>query len=102
MAKLTKSELLTMENNIYQQQVSERELENLKLKKHIEVLNGKLAHLELQIKLSSYDKQLENSSKKLQDLKTVTREYNNKLKDKYKVSGPFGINPDTGEILEEE
>lgn len=101
MAKLTKNEMLKMENNLLQQQVYERELEIQKLKKSVELLANQVKSLEALKKADVIDKTIETKRKKIEDIKKENREFNEKIKTKYKIEGSFGINPDTGEIIEE-
>lgn len=100
--KLTKSELLEMELNHSNKLVRDQELSNIELRKTNELLSLKIKQLEAQIKVGSIDKEIEAKKEQINFEKTKIRDFNNKLKNKHKIEGSWGINPDTGEILEEE
>lgn len=106
MAKLTKSELLQMELNLERKQNAEKKVEIRQLKYNNRLLENKVKSLEDQIKLKldseNSRKEIEAFKAELEREKEICREFNNKLKSKYKIEGSWGINPDTGEILEEE
>ena len=101
MAKLTKNEHITVEFN------SEK-LKSLKLEKELTIekkknilLKIKISELENKINLKLIDNRIENIDKQINEAKHESSTFNNKLMDKYKIKGSFGINPDTGEILED-
>jgi len=98
-AKLTKTELLQMDNNLSNQQLVEKDKEILNLKKTIEVLNNKIRTLESKNNIEMINKTIINKDKQITDLKEVSKDFNEKIKKKYKIEGSFGINPDTGEII---
>lgn len=99
MAKLTKTELLQMDNNIANQQLIEKDKEILSHKKTIEMLTNKLRNLESLKNVELINKTIDQKSKQVNDLKEENREFNEKIKKKYKIKGAFGVNPDTGEIV---
>lgn len=99
MAKLTKTELLQMDNNITSQQLIEKEKEILSHKKTIEMLTNKLRNLESAKNIDLLNKGIDQKKNQVNDLKEENREFNEKIKKKYKIKGAFGINPDTGEIV---
>lgn len=100
--KLTKTELLKMDNNSLQQRVLFLEKENLKLKKSVEILNNEKRNAESKSKLNLIDSQIRNREAKLENIKEENREFNKKIKDKYKIKKGFGVRPETGEIIEDE
>lgn len=99
MAKLTKTELLQMDNNIANQQLIEKDKEILSHKKTIEMLTNKLRNLESSKNVELINKTIDQKNKQVNDLKEENREFNEKIKKKYKIKGAFGVNPDTGEIV---
>ena len=103
MAKLTKSELLQMELNLERKQNAEKKVEIRQLRYNNRLLENRVKNLEDQIKLKmdseNSKKEIEAFKEELEREKLVCREFNNKLKSKYKIEGGFGINPDTGEII---
>lgn len=101
MKKLTKTELLQSE--LYSEQKKVRSLEKTVLE-----LSAQIHDLQFQIKKKEHEMNMklrqENiSNKKSQNvlLDKDHKEFNNKLKTKYKIKGSFGIDPDTGKITEE-
>lgn len=99
--KLTKTEHLEMNLN-YEQ------LNNLELLKKLEVekrntfiLQRKVQELESNIKLESIKSKLTTIEKRLERSKEEVNKFNKKVMEKYNIEKSFGINPDTGEILEE-
>ena len=98
MTKLTKTELLEMENLNLEKNLEERDEQILILNKNIEMLNTRVRQLESQTKASLIDKKIATKKDKVHKLKEAISEFNNKIKKKYKIKDGFGINPDTGEI----
>jgi hypothetical protein len=100
--KLTKAELLEMQRNFAEKLVEEKELEILTMSKTTELLNLKIKQLEVQAKMGSIDNTISKKKSDLELIKQTSRDFNNKMKIKYKLKDGWGINPDSGMILEEE
>jgi len=106
MAKLTKTELLEMELNLERKQNAEKNIELKQLRHNNKMLEVRVRNLEEQLKMKAESekvrKEVEALKAQLEREKEAYREFNNKIKKKHKLKGSWGINPDTGEILEEE
>lgn len=99
--KLTKSEHLEMELNLEQ-------LKNLRLekelgvhKKQIKLLQSKVTELEVKQQIRSVEDTMQVLDAKIKRCEEEVKSFNEKIKTKYKLNGKFGINPDTGEIIED-
>lgn len=100
MKKLTKTELLQSE--LFSEQKKARDLEAKVMKLEMQVLE-----YQLELKKRDHEKAirtrneiLSNKQRSSEKASEKHKEFNEKLKTKYKLKGSFGINPDTGEIIE--
>lgn len=93
---LNKEEILEMELNLERKKYNKSlELsESLKLKLIVKDIESLKKDLEIgQLKLEKLSLNHERHSE-------VSRKFNNEIKEKYEVSGSFGFDPDSGEIVE--
>lgn len=100
--KLTKAEHLEMELNHEQKANTLLQKDILIEKKAVKLLKMKIAELENQRMIQSMNNNLESMVKRIDQADKEIKDFNEKMKLKYKIKNSFGINPDTGEILEEE
>ncbi len=98
--KLTKAEHFEMELNVEQ-------LNNIKLQKEIllekkanKLLKIKIAELENQRVLMASNNNLESCGQRILAAEKEVSDFNKKIMEKYKVKQGFGVNPDTGELIE--
>jgi hypothetical protein len=99
--KLTKAEHLEMELNSEQLNNVKLQKEIMLEKKQVKLLKIKIAELENQRTIQALNNTLDNMEVKIKRAEEEVAKFNQKLKDKYKIKSSFGINPDTGIILEE-
>ena len=99
--KLTKAEHLEMELNLEQHMNVKLQKEIALEKKAVKLLKMKVAELENQRIIQAMNNNMENLERKVKQSEEEINNFNQKLKDKYKVKGSFGVNPDTGEIIED-
>ena len=99
--KLTKAEHLEMELNHEQIRNVLLEKEIIMEKQRILMLEKKVADLEHEKKVKKSQDKITTVMSKLSLAQKESNEFNQKLKTKYKIKESFGINPDTGEILED-
>jgi len=99
--KLTRAEHVEMELN-------HEQMLNLELMKKLELerrqsylLQRKVQELEAKSKIDLINSKLTTIDKKIEKSREEVNDFNKKIMEKYKIEGSFGINPDTGEILEE-
>ena len=100
--KLTKAELLEIQRNFAEKLVEEKMLEILNLRKHNEILTLKLKQAEVQVKINSMDNDISKKKHDLEVSKQASRDFNNKMKVKYKLKDGWGVKPDNGELVEDE
>ena len=99
--KLTKAEHLEMELNSEQLSNVKLQTEIMLEKKQVKLLKIKLAELENQRTIQALNTTLDNMEVKIKRAEDEVAKFNQKMKEKYKIKSSFGINPDTGIILEE-
>lgn len=100
MKKLTKQELLKTE--LYNERKKSRDLELkvMELQTQISILQFEIRKKEHESNIRLRKEALDNKKDKNEIDNREHQKFNEKLKDKYKIKESFGINPDTGEILE--
>ena len=99
--KLTKEEHLEMELNSEQLSNVKLQKEIMLEKKQVKLLKIKIAELENQRIIQALNNTLDNMEVKIKRAEDEVAKFNQKMKEKYKIKSSFGINPDTGIILEE-
>lgn len=99
---LKKEELIEIDHMMCQKQLIEKENENINLRKNLEVLNLKIRQLEMNNRIASMEDEIRNNNNKINNIKEKQREFNKSITKKYKIKGNWGINPDSGEIVQEE
>ena len=89
-------------------ELNSEQLSNVKLqkeimleKKQVKLLKIKIAELENQRIIQALNNTLDNMEVKIKRAEDEVAKFNQKMKEKYKIKSSFGINPDTGIILEE-
>lgn len=104
MTKLTKTERLEVENNILEQENLKLQIELRKLRKNNNILTESIKRKELEERVknanNAADSEISKFESELKSVKDRTRQTNKKIESKYKLSGNWGINPDTGEIVD--
>ena len=100
--KLTKAEHLEMELNAEQIRGLRLESALLLEKKASKLLRVKIAELENQRMIINMNNTIDNLKQRIELAEKDSSNFTGKLKEKYKIKTSFGINPDTGEILEDE
>lgn len=99
--KLTKAEHLEMELNSEQLRSLKLEQDLLIEKKQVRLLKAKISELENQRVMQAMNNNLENMKSRLASAEEEIAKHTQKIKEKYKIKTSFGINPDTGEIIED-
>lgn len=99
--KLTKAEHLELE--LLQERIRLKKMEiDLDASKINELmLQARIKQLEAEKLVKSKQDVMTNKKSQLTTIDKEHKEFTDKLKNKYKIKGAFGINPDTGEIKEE-
>ena len=100
--KLTKAEHLEMELNLEQMRNVRLQKEVLTEKKGNKLLRMKIAELENQRAIQAANNNLESAEQRIKRAEKEINDFNQKIKDKYKIKGSFGVNPDTGELIIED
>jgi hypothetical protein len=99
--KLTKAEHLEMELNHEQVASLKLQKELLLEKKANKLLKIKIAELENQRMIQVMNNNLDSMVNRIAQADKEVKDFNEKVKTKYKLKGSFGINPDTGSIIED-
>ena len=100
--KLTKAEHLEMELNFEQLRSIRLEKDLMIEKKGNKLLKMKVLELENQRVMQAMNNNLENMKKRIERAEQEVSSFNKKIKDKYKIKTSFGVNPDTGKLIEDE
>lgn len=98
--KLTKAEHFEMELNAEQLNSVKLQKEILLEKKANKLLKIKIMELENQRAIMTANNNLDAVAQRISAAEKEVVDFNKKIMDKYKVKQGFGINPDTGEIIE--
>lgn len=99
--KLTKSEHLEMELNAEQLRSLRLEKELGIHKKQIKLMQIKISDLEGKQQIKVLEDKMSVVDAKIARIEEDNKKFNEKIKNKYKLESGFGINPDSGEIIEE-